>query len=322
MHLPLVHSFISSSEMKKKKNQLILSFVIVMTALIVLDAVVGVIGDYSMRMMPSYSGQLAKNNYRLNRVDSDILIIGSSRGAHHYVTSQLCDSINRFTGRNYTGYNSSIDGNFINSNCCAAESVMERYSPKLLILEVSEWELSGGQAIRDMEFTAGNYRNNKVVKKYLDNLGWKERVKMKSNMYRFNQKTLRIVSSYIQKGEETGYEPLYDKMTVIPERKNNPHFYDEYSMTNFFRVLEKARKQGVNIVIVSSPSYRPVDGNEFLADICVNYNIPYIDCYNIDVFNNKPEWFKDVIHLNDDGAHEYTALFFDKLKPYLLKFAL
>lgn len=288
-----------------------------MTALIVIDVLVGVVGDYSMMMMPSFSGQLAKNNYRLNKVDSDILIIGSSRGAHHYVTSQLCDSINSFTGRSYTGYNSSIDGNFINSNCCAAESVMERYSPKILILEVSEWELSGGQAIRDMEFTAGNYRNNRVVKKYLDNLGWKERVKMSSNMYRFNQKALRIVSSYIQKGEETGYEPLYAKMDDIPEIVSEPHIEDGYSLNNFRRVLKTAKEKNINLIVVSSPSFRPVDDNKHLSKLCDSYSIHYVDCYDIKLFNDNPGYFKDAIHLNDEGAHIYTALFFEKIKPYL-----
>lgn len=39
--------------------------------------------------------------------------------------------------------------------------------------------------------------------------------------------------------------------------------------------------------------------------------------YDINTFNDHPEFFKDVSHLNDDGAHIYTALFFEKLKPYL-----
>lgn len=303
--------------MKKKNIQFIISLLIVITALIVIDVIVGIIGDYSMRRMPCFSGQLAKNNYRLNKVETDILIIGSSRGAHHYVTTQLRDSINKITGKNYTAYNSSIDGNFINSNCCAAEAVMQRYSPKLLILEVSEWELSGGQAVRDMEFTAGNYWNNKVVKKYLDDLGWKERVKMKSNMYRFNQKALRIASSYIKKGEETGYEPLYAKMDYIPKIVCEPHSEDVYSLNNFKRVLKTAKEKNINLIVASSPSFRPVDDNDFLSELCKSYNIPYINCYNQELFNSKPEYFKDVDHLNDDGAHIYTAIFIDKIKPYM-----
>ena len=32
---------------------------------------------------------------------------------------------------------------------------------------------------------------------------------------------------------------------------------------------------------------------------------------------HHPEFFKDASHLNDDGAHVYTAMFFEELKPYL-----
>ena len=35
------------------------------------------------------------------------------------------------------------------------------------------------------------------------------------------------------------------------------------------------------------------------------------------MLNTRPEYFQDAAHLNDDGAHIYTGLFFDQLKPYL-----
>lgn len=157
-----------------------------------------------------FRSQIAKDNYRLNRVTTDIIIVGSSRGSHHYVTTMLRDSINSYTGYQYSLYNGAIDGKFINSNSCSAESIMDRYKPRLLIFEVSESELSGSRSVSDMEFAAVNYNNNQFVKKYLDDLGWKERIKIASNMFRYNQKVLRVVSSFIQKGGgETGYEPLY-----------------------------------------------------------------------------------------------------------------
>ena len=303
--------------MKKKNIHLIISSIIVVVSLVVIDLIIGVVGDYAMKHMPDYSGQIAKNNFRLNRVNTDVVIVGSSRGAHHYVTEMLRDSINSYTGGNYTVYNSAIDGNFINSNSCAAESIMDRYSPDLLIFEVSEWELGGGQAERDMEFTAVNYHNNRFVKKYLDDMGFKEKLKMTSNLFRFNQKALRIVSSYIQKGSENGYEPLYKKMTVIPKIVSEPHNMDDYSIKNFKRVLQTATEKGINLIIVSSPSFTPKDNNRILAELCGDYNIPYVDCYNIKEFNEHPELFKDPIHLNDDGARLYTDRFFQKIKPYL-----
>lgn len=307
--------------MKANNRQLLFSAIIVIACLVLVDIIVGKVGDYAMEKIPNFSGQIAKDNYRLNRVTTDIIIVGSSRGSHHYVATMLKDSINCYTGGQYSLYNGAIDGKFINSNSCSAESIMDRYKPRLLIFEVSESELGGSRAVRDMEFAAVNYNNNQFVKKYLDDLGWKERIKIASNMFRYNQKVLRVVSSFIQKGGETGYEPLYKRMIVLPKKDTEniktERDIDEYSLRNFTRVLQTAREKGVLMVAVSSPRFSPTDNNEFLSSLCAEYGVPYIELYNLELFNTHPEYFQDASHLNDDGAHVYTGVFFDALKPYL-----
>lgn len=92
--------------------------------MVLVDIVVGKAGDYVMTILPADSGpsgQISKDNYRLNHVMTDVVIIGSSRGSHHYVSEMLRDSINQYTGVEYSIYNCAIDGKFINSNSCAAE---------------------------------------------------------------------------------------------------------------------------------------------------------------------------------------------------------
>ena len=65
---------------------------------------------------------------------------------------------------------------------------------------------------------------------------------------------LRVVSSFIQKGGETGYEPLYKKMTVLPKKDTDnikaEIEIDEYSLRNFTRVLQTAREKGVLMVAI------------------------------------------------------------------------
>lgn len=310
--------------MKAQNKQLVFSFIIVLASLVAIDVIVGMVGDYAVTKIPNYagaSGQISKDNYRLNRLATDIVIIGSSRGSHHYVSTMLRDSINNYTGGDYTLFNGAIDGKFINSNSCAAESIMDRYTPKLLVFEVSEGELSGAQAERDLEFAAVNYNNNRFVKQYLDGLGWKERIKVSSNMFRYNRKLANIAASFIRKTEGTGYEPLYKKMTVLPQvdssKKTAPRNIDDYSLNNFTRVLLTAHTKGILLVIATSPRFSPTDNNRFLAELCQEYSIPYIELYNLDLFNAHPEYFQDAGHLNDDGAHVYTEVFFEALKPYL-----
>lgn len=303
--------------MKKKYIHLALDAAVIAFMVIMIDWLVGMAGDYAMHRMPSYSGQTAKSNFRLNKVDADILVIGSSRGAHHYVTSLLRDSVSSYLGENLTAYNSGIDGEYINSNLCATESVMDRYRPKILIFDVSEWEFADEYAMHNLESLAGNYRNNKFVRMYLDELGWKERVKMRCNMFRFNHKVLEIASSYVKKGNVTGYEPLKETMKVMPKHVEMPHTIGGYSLRNFERVLHTAHNKGVLLIVSSSPSFRSEDGNAQLAAICKKHDTPYIDCYDVAEFNEHPDYFKDAFHLNDKGAHAFTKLFYQRLKPYL-----
>lgn len=308
--------------MRKDVVRFLKSLFITIVLLFFVDFTFGIVGDGLVNKMPNFSGLIAKDNYRQNRVVSDVVIVGSSRSAHHYVTTVLDDSIRNHTGACYSLYNAGIDGRFINSNSCAVESILERYSPKLLIFEVSEWELSGGMAQSDMEFAAINYKNNSVVKRYIDDLGWEERVKVFSNLYRYNQKLFRILSSFIKEGDETGYEPLYSTMPVVSTQMELKKQYirrefDEYTLNHFKDVLRTAKEKGVCLIVVSSPFYYPTDSNLQLKELCDKFDTPYIELYDVEYFNHHPELFKDRDHLNDRGAHEYTEIFFQHLKPYL-----
>lgn len=302
-----------------KKARFIISAAIVIISLYAIDVLVGLAGDYAMNRIPDFSGQLAKNNYRLNRVRTDVLILGSSRASHHYVSDLLKDSLESYTGKPYTVYNAGFDASFVNSNCCAAQSAMDRYQPKLIILEISENELTSDKVEHDLEFSSVNYRNNRFVKQYLDGLGWKERVKLKSNMFRYNLKLLRVTSSFIKKNNPSGYEPLHNVMTVIPDSStvNDHQVRDPYTIDNLTSVFKTAKDKEIRLVVVTSPRFKPTDSNSFLAALCARYGIPYIDLYNTDIFNTQPQLFQDFEHLNDPGAHLFTKIFFDRLIPYL-----
>jgi lysophospholipase L1-like esterase len=71
--------------------------------------------------------------------------------------------------------------------------------------------------------------------------------------------------------------------------------------------------------MVCSPRFRPQDNNKRVAALCEKYGIPFIDFSDTPYFNDRPELFYDARHLNDDGAHIFTAMLFEQLKPYLPK---
>lgn len=310
--------------MKKDIRRFGTSLIITSTLLIVTDFIIGFVADKAVDKMPNYSGQIAKDNYRLHRLETDIVILGSSRGSHHYVTSLLSDSIDNYMGKEYSIYNAAIDGKFANSNSCAAEMIISRYRPKLVIIDLPESQLAS-KDVADIKFSSPFYRKDSIVRKYIDNISFEEKMLMKSSLYRYNGKILRIASSFLrQKDVDDGYLPLYG--TTIDISKYGEYvkgdsietqILNSYSITNFRNVLRKYTAENIPLIIVCSPHFRPNNNNNQLLKLCNEYNVPFIELYDLPYFNEHPELFKDAVHLNNDGAHIYTKIFFEQLKPYL-----
>ncbi len=309
--------------MKKESARFWRIILIIIAMFVAVDITVGVVFDKLMDIMPDICGDFAKDNYRLHYLETDVVILGSSRGNNHYVSQQLGDSIDAYSGKHLSIYNAAISAKFANSNSCAAEAIVARYRPQLVIYDISEDQLCAGQ-VTDIEFSAPFYWKDTIVHRYLDNLGLKERILMKSSIYRYNGKMFRIASTFLTTiVVDDGYEPKYGTnidttkakekaMASMPTKE-----LDSYTLNNFENVLKKYSSAKVPLVIVSSPKFRPTDDNRRLAALCDKYGIPFIDLYDTPYFNDHPELFYDANHLNDDGAHVFTALFFEQLKPFL-----
>ena len=309
--------------MTKAIKRFAFALLISLCLLAVVDLAVGFVGDKLAWNMPNYSGQIAKDNYRLHRMTDEIVIIGSSRGAHHYVTSQLNDSIDNLIGRHVTVYNAAIQGKYANSNCCAAEVILSRYHPKLVIFDMPESQMQIMDVTSDIGFSAPYYWTDTIVRRYLDNVSIKNKIVMKSSLCRYNSKVFRILSSYLQNiPEDDGYVPKYgcvidtlNQSVFLPNADVVP--LNPFSVSNLENVFNKCNELGVPIIMVCSPRFRPNKVNSQLAELCKKHDVLFIDFSNSELFNTHPLWFYDPGHLNDEGAHVYTGLFFSTIKHIL-----
>lgn len=317
--------------MKTDFSRFIVSALIMVVALVLVDVLVGFVGNKSLDYLPDFngkvSGQTVKNNYRIMKMEDDIVIVGSSRVSHHYNATMLADSICNYTGMRFRVYNAGIDGQFINSSCMVVESMLSRYIPKMLVLEAEDSGLKyeKGKEMKSsyLYFNAPYYDKTHVAKRYFDEMGWKERIMVKSKMFRYNDKVLRIGESFLKKGTvpNDGFEPLFgtsiDTTLKKNDEPNKEMVTDEYSERNLRRVLQLCKDKGVNLVLVSSPRFRSKNDNTLIRSLSQEYDVPYIEIYNTKLFNSHPEFFKDASHLNNEGATIYTQMFFEELKPYL-----
>ena len=290
---------------------------------VVVDITVGVVADRLMDKLPDFSGDLAKDNYRLHRLETDVVIIGSSRGCYHYVSQQLSDSIDAYLGKHLSLYNASINGKRANSNSCAAEILITRYRPQLVIYDIFEGMLCDAR-VDDLEFSAPFYWKDTIVRRYLDNIGIRERILMKSSLYRYNGKLFRIVSTISNpEAPNDGYNAKEGTKVGLAEFEREVDLstptvgLDAYTINNLENVLRKYTSNNIPLVVVCSPRFRPKDNNNRLAALCEKHGVPFIDFYDTPYFNSHPELFYDANHMNDAGAHAFTALLFDQLKPFI-----
>lgn len=320
--------------MKADYKKFIKSSLIVIVGFLLVDNIFGFIADKLTMKLPDNGGYtVAKEKRLLYNLNDDVIIIGSSRASHHFVSSILQDSINTYLNKKVSVYNGGLDGRYLDCSSLLIENLITNHQNKLLIWEIDNYSLYDN-GFATIQYFAPFYHKNKIVKQYIDNLGLVTRIKMKSSLYRynFNASFFKVLFGLVTKDNcVAGYSPLYNVMKFDPnaEEKTNKETtnvryreVNDYLYSNFVRVMNLCKKKKVNLIVISSPNYGKNkntygEKQDILSKLCKERNIPYINMIDEEYFENHHELFQDGGHLNDNGAKAFTKMFFEKLKPYL-----
>lgn len=274
----------------------------------VLDNVVGKTSAYLIKN--AKSGATEKIEHICNRSNEDVLIFGSSRGCHHYDPRILRDSLGMSV------YNCAYDGCGSILLYGLLEILTDHYIPKCIIYDVqpSFDYLVDGQ---DNSRFLGNLKPY-YDREGIDSIFWKidpnERWKMKSQLYRMNGKMIQIVSEYMMKRNETimGYDPRNKKMQVEPVVDNGKKTttFDVTKKYYFEKILNLCKEKGIKLVFYASPYYKKTNDSEFeyLKKLSVEHGIPFLNHSCDKNFVNNRDWFYDSVHMNVDGATEYSKM--------------
>lgn len=305
--------------MKKGLLRFGVAVLIVLASVAVVDVAVGKVMDW---MLPQISnqGDTGKTYYSLNDVNTPVVIVGSSRAAHHYVTEMIEDSLHM------PAYNVARDGCFFSYNCCVINSILDRYTPKLII-----WE-NGTEYLYDdmddpLESLYPYYDSNTWVNKTIkEELPFTEYARLNSNIYQYNSIAHRILMRYrgrhsFSDGTIKGYLPLAPKQLrkqlELRKEELESTTLSETKIERFRSTLERAQKIGVRIVVVDSPKYKLRNTENLSAskmqELCEQYGALYLDNSQLSFFLEHPELFNDATHMNDDGAKIYTELFLKQI---------
>lgn len=260
--------------------------------------------------------------YAMEKVNTDVVIIGASTANHHYVSSLLADSLQMSV------YNCGKDGCGFLHQCGIIDGILKRYTPKVIIWDIMPSYLSrpsSKQLDRLSDFNE-YYDKNDYCKKLINLRNPNEKYKMQSYLYRYNSRILALIykSAVIYDYPADGYLPLsnigYEYPSFIDEKTKDE--FDERLKIRLNYIISECRQKEVKLLLSLSPrfvnsDYLKTRVYEEWCKIAKEQNIPLIDYYNTPFFLNDSTLCKDNAHLNDRGAHMFTNKWIGEARQYL-----
>ncbi len=308
-------------------KKVLVGFVSIIVLLVVVDWAVG---TWSEKMYyTSKYGMYRRQIYVIKEAKEDILIMGSSRAAHHYVPEIIEDSLGM------TCYNAGSDGECIYYHYCLLSAMIERGAkPKIVIYEVMnlDAEISRGASFTleaAMDRLAPHYGEYHDIDSLFALNGRKECLKLLSKTYRYNSKLVQTIKcNYIPWPEDRGYEALKGNMDVELYKKDSVSRLsiqketvkiEERKLEYMERFIRLCKKNNIALVLCYSPYFHntPTKGVFKIQEVADKYNVPFHK-FATDKEFDTPELFKDEMHLNDKGAKKYTKKLIPKIHGVII----
>jgi len=268
----------------------------------------------------SKSGANYNTTYSMDSTKAELIILGSSRASHHYIPDLIEDSLG------ISCYNTGRDGNFLFFNYAVFKSILKRYNPKIVLLDVNAKDLNKDNREKSYEglVTLLPYYDSKPELRNIIRLrSHYEQYKLLLATYAYNSSIIAIgtgnLIGYINNNAK-GYLPLKGSSIMHikpPSTQEDSGEFDVLKVNVIDSMALICNQRDIRFLIVQSPRYTIVQQrklNQNLTATADKYQCDYWNFVNDSLFINSPGLFKDGAHLNDDGAQLFTLSVIHKLK--------
>lgn len=273
-----------------------------------------VVADYLCGIVLSYVAQHAKGGfsqrdaYICDKLETDFLLMGSSRCVRHYNPQIITDSLG------LTCYNSGQMGNGIILNYGRLRMINERKKPKVVIYDVApDFDIFvGDDNHRYLTWLKQHYERNGIADIF-ESVDPTEKYKMMSQLYRYNSRFIELMSDYlhpISDARADGFSPYKGEMdrTKIKTdvKKVKTPDVDKLKLDYVNKLIDEL--EDVKLFFVVSPRWYGMDSVQIqpIIDICQERHIFFIDFANNPKYVHQDIYFKDGNHMNERGADEFT----------------
>lgn len=303
--------------MKNTYKTLFVKFLVFVVIFVAVDYVSGFLYRFLEDKALDNSPYAMVTQYTAKRVDSDIVIIGASEAQHGYVSQIIEDSLGRST------YNCGKDGCHIYYQEAMINSILNRYSPKMIIWSVTPDDLSSPsqKAIDGLSQLNSFYETDEYCRELVNKKSKYEPLKMSFQSYAFNSRLIPLL--YKSFGEDYPYEKGYAPIsgTELNLKRNQKVWEndcDEEMSERFMAILKRCKEQNVEPILVFTPRYEYDNHDDLvqykkMKEIVNQLGVRLIEDLYHDEELMKVEYFRDYAHFNDVGA----PLFTNKLIAFL-----
>lgn len=249
----------------------------------------------------------------------DILIFGSSRALQHYNPKIIEDSLGM------TCYNVGAGGQNIYFHLALLEATLERYTPKIAILELMsiDFEVTSPQwDTEKLGILLPFYHESEAAERAVLRRGELEKVKTNlSSVYPFNSMQYATFRNNLMPYHNhiNGFMPItrvWDKRLEKKEVVKSE--IDGEKLKALYQFIELCQVNNIKLFIFVSPHYADFNGESkytlLASELKAKTGIELISFENEPFFMERPELFADPFHLNADGAKKYSQIIVSIIK--------
>ncbi|MFA5973151.1 MAG: hypothetical protein WC780_12430 [Lentimicrobiaceae bacterium] len=283
---------------------------------IILDFSIGtVLKHYYFKQ---YSGYEFRTMYAMEETTADLLIFGSSKANHQYYPAIFENRLK------LTYYNVGRDGTSIFYSYAILKSILKRYSPKMIILDITREFGKNQESYDRLSMLLPYYEKHPEIRSIIELKSKYEKLKLLSKIYPYNSLIFSIIAGNSEFNEErhrniNGYIPLFKELNPKSLIHSTPLHYDldSVKIKIYESFIKDCIKSNIKLYIVISPDYINLEYNDkanIVAEkIAQKYNVKCFDFYRDTSLVNHAKYFADNSHLNDNGAKVFSKLVVDKI---------
>ncbi len=297
-------------------KKFLITFLCILAGLVVVDIIFGYANVYMMRH--ATGGQTYCQEYITHKSNEDIIMMGSSRMRHHDNPDIISDSLHM------SCYNAGEDGGGIILNYGFYRMLSERYHPKIIIYDITEFDIYNGNNEKYLGWLR-KYYDEPGIDSIIVSVSSSERIKNISNLYRYNTRCIATAADFFHpvRAYNKGYSRIEGTMNYdVQPLAYHQEEIDPIKLKYLKRLIEETKRDGVLLLLFASPTYDTKPGNNYLNPVAViakENKVPFYDCFYCPGISGDKNLFRDRGHMNGKGADIWTTMVADTIKKYLRK---